>query len=89
MERIIRRVFIKRKIIKNQSIVEKLIEFDGNMREDLVSLLHEYKSIRKPLELLKDMESKSKLTSTMEFYKLKIQESNAYSKPKKTVRRSD
>jgi tetratricopeptide (TPR) repeat protein len=37
----------------------------------------------KALDLLKDMESKSKLTSTMEFYKLKIQESNTYSKPQK------
>lgn len=68
---------------KSIPIVEKLIEFDGNMREDLVSLYMNTNQHAKALELLKDMESKSKLTSTMEFYKLKIQESNAYSKPQK------
>ena len=68
---------------KSIPIVEKLIEFDGNMREDLVSLYMNTNQHGKALELLKDMESKSKLTSTMEYYKLKIQESNAYTKPQK------
>ena len=68
---------------KSIPIVEKLIEFDANMKEDLVSLYMNTNQHAKALELLKDMESKSKLTSTMEFYKLKIQESNAYSKPQK------
>lgn len=68
---------------KSIPIVEKLIEFDPNMKEDLVSLFMNTNQHGKALQLLKDMESKSKLTSTMEFYKLKIQESNAYSKPQK------
>lgn len=68
---------------KSIPIVEKLIEFDANMKEDLVSLYMNTNQHAKALELLKDMESKSKLTSTMEFYKLKIQESNTYSKPQK------
>lgn len=68
---------------KSIPIVEKLIEFDPNMKEDLVSLFMNTNQHEKALQLLKDMESKSKLTSTMEFYKLKIQESNAYSKPQK------
>lgn len=68
---------------KSIPIVEKLIEFDGNMREDLVSLYMNTNQHGKALDLLKDMESKSKLTSSMEYYKLKIQESNAYSKPQK------
>ncbi|TAF11861.1 MAG: cytochrome C biosynthesis protein [Flavobacteriia bacterium] len=68
---------------KSIPIVEKLIEFDPNMKEDLVSLFMNTNQHGKALQFLKDMESKSKLTSTMEFYKLKIQESNAYSKPQK------
>ncbi len=68
---------------KSIPIVEKLIEFDPNMKEDLVSLFMNTNQHGKALQLLKDMESKSKLTSTMEFYKFKIQESNAYSKPQK------
>ena len=68
---------------KSIPIVEKLIEFDSNMKEDLVSLYMNTNQHGKALELLKDMESKSKLTSTMEYYKLKIQESNAYTKPQK------
>ena len=68
---------------KSIPIVEKLVEFDANMREDLVSLYMNTNQHTKALELLKDMESKSKLTSTMEYYKLKIQESNAYTKPQK------
>lgn len=68
---------------KSIPIVEKLIEFDTNMQEDLVSLYMNTNQHGKALELLKDMESKSKLTSTMEYYKLKIQESNVYTKPQK------
>lgn len=68
---------------KSIPIVEKLVEFDSNMNEDLVSLYMNTNQHGKALDLLKDMESKSKLTSSMEYYKLKIQESNAYTKPQK------
>jgi tetratricopeptide (TPR) repeat protein len=68
---------------KSISIVEKLIEFDSNMKEDLVSLYMNTNQHAKALELLNEMETKSKLTRTMEFYKLKLQQSNAYAKPQK------
>lgn len=68
---------------KSIPIVEKLVEFDTNMREDLVSLYMNTNQHGKALDLLKDMESKSKLTSLMEYYKLRIQESNNYAKPQK------
>ncbi|MQP25071.1 tetratricopeptide repeat protein [Flavobacterium sp. LMO8] len=68
---------------KSIPIVEKLIEFDENMKEDLVSLYMNTNQHGKAFELLKNMEAKSKLSSTMEFYKLKLQESNAYTKPQK------
>lgn len=68
---------------KSIPIVEKLVEFDTNMNDDLVSLYMNTNQHGKALDLLKKMESKAKLTSTMEYYKLKIQESNAYSKPQK------
>jgi tetratricopeptide (TPR) repeat protein len=68
---------------KSILIVEKLIEFDSNMKEDLVSLYMNTNQHAKALELLNEMETSSKLTSTMEFYKLKLQQSNAYAKPQK------
>lgn len=68
---------------KSIPIVEKLVEFDANMKEDLVSLYMNTNQHGKALDLLKDMESKSKLTSLMEYYKLRIQESNNYAKPQK------
>ncbi|WP_445713943.1 tetratricopeptide repeat protein [Flavobacterium sp.] len=66
---------------KSIPIVEKLIEFDSNMKEDLVSLYMNTNQHGKALELLKEMETTSKLTRTMEFYKLKLQQSNTYAKP--------
>mgnify|MGYP006161582899 FL=1 len=68
---------------KSIPVVEKLIEFDEHMKEDLVSLYMNTNQHGKAFELLKNMEAKSKLSSTMEFYKLKLQETNAYSKPQK------
>lgn len=68
---------------KSIPIVEKLMEFDSNMKEDLVSLYMNTNQHGKALELLKEMETTSKLTRTMEFYKLKLQQSNTYAKPQK------
>jgi tetratricopeptide (TPR) repeat protein len=68
---------------KSIPIVEKLIEFDSNMKEDLVSLYMNTNQKDKALALLKEMQASSHLTSTMEFYKLKIEESNEFAKPKK------
>lgn len=64
-------------------VVQKLIEFDPNMKEDLVSLYMNTNQQDKALELLKNMEATARLTSTMEFYKLKIQEANGFAKPQK------
>lgn len=68
---------------KSIPIVEKLIEFDANLKEDLVSLYMNTNQHGKALELLTQMEASSKLTSRMEFYKLKIQEANGFAKPQK------
>lgn len=66
---------------KSIPVVQKLIVFDPNMNEDLVSLYMYTNQHDKALNLLKDMESTSVLSQSMEYYKLKIQSSNAYSKP--------
>ncbi|NJM80170.1 MAG: cytochrome C biosynthesis protein [Flavobacterium sp.] len=63
--------------------MQKLIEFDANMKEDLVSLYMYTNQRDKALSLLKEMEKEMVLGTTMEFYKLKIQESTAYAKPEK------
>lgn len=68
---------------KSIPIVQKLIEFDPNMREDLVSLYMNTNQKEKALNLLKEMQATSHLTTTMEFYKLKIEESSEFAKPKK------
>lgn len=68
---------------KSIPVVQKLIEFDSNMKEDLVSLYMYTNQRDKALALLKEMEREMVLSSTMEFYKLKIQESTAYAKPEK------
>ncbi|WP_130733191.1 lipopolysaccharide assembly protein LapB [Flavobacterium sp. J27] len=68
---------------KSIPIVQKLIEFDTNMREDLISLYMYTNQRDKALEQLKQMEKEMVLSKTMEFYKLKIQESNSFAKPEK------
>lgn len=70
---------------KSIPVVQKLIEFDPNMREDLVSLYMNTNQKEKALALLKEMQASSHLTTTMEFYKLKLEESNEFAKPKKEV----
>ncbi len=64
-------------------VVQKLIEFDPNMREDLVSLYMNTDQKEKALYLLKEMEASSHLTKTMEFYKLKLESSKEFASPKK------
>ena len=66
---------------KSIPVVQKLISFDRNMSEDLVSLYMYTNQHDKALNLLKEMESTSVLSQSMEYYKLKIQSSNAYSEP--------
>lgn len=64
-------------------VVQKLVEFDPNMREDLVSLYMTTDQKEKALTLLKEMEASSHLTKTMEFYKLKLERSTDFTSPKK------
>lgn len=64
-------------------VVQKLIEFDPNMREDLVSLYMNTDQKEKALYLLKEMEASSHLTKTMEFYKLKLESSKEFASPKR------
>lgn len=66
---------------KSILIVQKLIDFDPNMKEDLVSLYMYTNQHDKALMLLKEMESSSVLSQSMEFYKLKIQTNNSNTKP--------
>ena len=68
---------------KSIPIVQKLIEFDPNMKEDLVSLYMNTNKKEKALNLLKEMQATSHLSSTMVFYKLKLEKSNEFAKPKK------
>ena len=68
---------------KSIPVVQKLIEFDPNMKEDLVSLYMYTNQRDKAIALLNEMEKEMVLSKTMEFYKLKIQESTAYAKPEK------
>lgn len=68
---------------KSIPVVQKLIEFDPNMREDLVSLYMNTNQKEKALALLKEMEASSNLTRSMEFYKLNLESSNEFTKPKK------
>jgi tetratricopeptide (TPR) repeat protein len=68
---------------KSIPVVQKLITFDKNMKEDLVSLYMYTNQRDKALVLLKEMETEMILSKIMEIYKLRIQESNAYAKPEK------
>ena len=58
---------------KSISIVEKLVPFDSNMKEDLVSLYMNTQQYDKAKVLLNDIESKGTLTKEMETYQLLIQ----------------
>jgi tetratricopeptide (TPR) repeat protein len=69
---------------KSIFIVQKLIDFDPNMKEDLVSLYMYTNQHDKALLLLKEMESSSVLSQSMEFYKLKIQTNNSNTKPEQS-----
>lgn len=68
---------------KSIPIVQQLIVFDENMKEDLVSLYMYTNQRDKALALLNEMEKEMVLSKTMEFYQLKIQEATAYAKPEK------
>lgn len=60
---------------KSIPIVKKLIAFDVNMNEDLVSLYMYTNQHEKALELIKEMQKKMVLSEMMEYYRLKIENS--------------
>ncbi|SEP73479.1 tetratricopeptide repeat protein [Flavobacterium urocaniciphilum] len=58
---------------KSIPIVEKLVTFDANMKEDLVSLYMHTQQFDKAKKVIDDIESTGTLTKTMEMYQVQIQ----------------
>ena len=58
---------------KSIPIVEKLVVFDPNMKEDLVSLYMTTQQFDKAKTVINDIESKGTLTNAMENYQMQIQ----------------
>lgn len=69
---------------KSIPIVEKLVTFDANMKEDLVSLYMNTQQFDKAKTLIDDIESKGTLTKAMESYQMQIQSMQKGAKPKVT-----
>jgi tetratricopeptide (TPR) repeat protein len=64
-------------------IVTKLIEFNKDFQDDLVSLYMYTGQKDKALSLLKDMEQTTNLSQTMEYYKLQLERTPEVNKPQK------
>jgi tetratricopeptide (TPR) repeat protein len=64
-------------------IVTKLIEFSKDFQDDLVSLYMYTSQKDKALALLIEMEQRTNLSQTMEFYKLQLQKTPEVNKPQK------
>ena len=62
-------------------IVEKLVTFDANMKEDLVSLYMNTQQFDKAKIVINDIESKGTLTKAMESYQMQIQSMQKGNKP--------
>jgi tetratricopeptide (TPR) repeat protein len=69
---------------KSIPIVEKLVTFDANMKEDLVSLYMHTQQFDKAKSVIDDIESKGTLTKAMESYQMQIQSMQKGVKPKVT-----
>ena len=69
---------------KSIPIVEKLVTFDANMKEDLVSLYMTTQQFDKAKTVIDDIESKGTLTRAMESYQMQIQSMSKGVKPKVT-----
>jgi len=69
---------------KSIAIVEKLVTFDANMKEDLVSLYMTTQQFDKAKTVIDDIESKGTLTKAMETYQMQIQSMSNGVKPKIT-----
>jgi tetratricopeptide (TPR) repeat protein len=64
-------------------IVAKLIEFNKDFQDDLVSLYMYTNQKDKALALLSDMEQTTNLSQTMEYYKLQLERTPEIDKPQK------
>ncbi|UOK43199.1 MULTISPECIES: tetratricopeptide repeat protein [Flavobacterium] len=64
-------------------VVQKLIEFDKEFQDDLVSLYMYTRQFEKALALIEEMERTSNISQMMETYKLQILSENQYKKPQK------
>lgn len=64
-------------------VVQKLIEFDKNFQDDLVSLYMYTRQFEKALALIEEMERTSNISQMMETYKLQILSENQSKKPQK------
>jgi tetratricopeptide (TPR) repeat protein len=64
-------------------IVAKLIEFNKDFQDDLVSLYMYTNQKDKALALLSDMEQTTNLSQTMEYYKLQLERTPEVDKPQK------
>ncbi|WP_339887227.1 tetratricopeptide repeat protein [uncultured Flavobacterium sp.] len=64
-------------------IVTKLIEFNKDFQDDLVSLYMYTNQKDKALALLSDMEQTTNLSQTMEYYKLQLERTPEINKPQK------
>jgi tetratricopeptide (TPR) repeat protein len=65
------------------TVVQKLIEFDKNFQDDLVSLYMYTRQFDKALALIEDMERTSNISQMMETYKLQILSNSQMNKPQK------
>ena len=74
--------FQTRNFNKSIIIVEKLVTFDANMKEDLVSLYMTTQQFDKAKIVIDDIESKGTLTKAMESYQMQIQSMQKGVKPK-------
>src|SRR5690606_23038461 len=70
---------------KSITIVQKLIQFDENLKEDLVSLYVYTNQKEKALQLIDEIESKGVLTASMEYYKLRLLEDSNSNKDEKAL----
>ena len=70
---------------KSIKIVQKLIEYDEHLKEDLVSLYVYTNQKEKALQLLEEIESKAVLSANMEYYKLRLLEDSKSNKDEKAL----
>ncbi|ESU29960.1 TPR domain protein [Flavobacterium limnosediminis JC2902] len=64
-------------------VVQKLIEFDKDFQDDLVSLYMYTRQFEKALALIEEMERTSNISQMMETYKLQILSESQFKKPQK------